>query len=399
MDMEWSRFTFDFHVELNQLFPHLIQIEAYKEAALNLVLPPDWRERLDRLNRVRVVHGTTALEGNPLSEEEVSKQMDILDRASGAPRGARTTKEQQQIRNAGIAQGWVRQRFMPGSAPLCLDDILRMHEMITSGTDTHNNEPGRWRTFSVQVGAPDLGGVHIGAPHADVPSIMAEFCRFVTGKRLAAQHPVVKALLTHFFMVTIDPFGDGNGRVSRLLEAGMLFQEGYNVHGFYGLSNYFYQHERDYKMLLQECRRRQPFDVTPFVDFGVIGFATELKGINNFIKTKLNRVVYRDMLVRAFNRKIASRRRLLNSREYNLLHFLLTQTEPVDPFSEEPSRRIALSELREADYVKGAYRGFTSRTFFRELERLGALGFLKFARDEEVKDWIVELDFGAVGKF
>jgi len=159
------------------------------------------------------------------------------------------------------------------------------------------------------------------------------------------QHTTKTEFSSHFFLVTIHPFGDGNGRVSRLVEAGILFQGGYNVLGFYGLSNYFYRNEAEYKMTLQKCREMQPFDMTPFVTFGLKGFASELNGINNFIKAKLNRVVYRAMLVRAINKKMSDRRRVLNQREYNLLDYLLQATEPTDPFSENPSRKI-----------KGVYR-------------------------------------------
>lgn len=171
------------------------------------------------------------------------------------------------------------------------------------------------------------------------------------------------------------------------------------VHGFYGLSNYFYRNEQEYKSILQQCRESQPFDVTPFIRFGVTGFASELKGINNFIKARINRLIYRTMLVRAFNKKLGARRRLLNQREYNLLDFLLSETEPLDPFSDNPSRRIKLADLQEARYVRSAYQTVTWRTFQRELIRLGELGFIEFSRDESVQDWIVELDFGAVSKY
>ena len=399
--MDWGRFTFDYRLDLTAeaLLRPLITIEAYKEAALNLVLPPGWRSQLDRLNRVRAVHGTTALEGNPLSEAEVSHQMDILDQADAIRPSGPLTKEQLQIRNAGIAQAWVRKRFSPGSPPLRCEDLLEMHRMVTEHSDTHNNVPGQWRTFSVVVGSPDLGGVHRGAPHERLGHLMEEYIEFVNHPRLLGSHPVIRALLSHFFLVTIHPFGDGNGRVSRLVEAGILFQQGYNVHGFYGLSNSFYQHEQDYKLRLQNCRDRQPFDVTPFIHFGIEGFAAELKGINNFIKAKLNRVVYRAMLIRAFNTRIASYRRLLNQREYNLLDFLLTETEPIDPFSDNPSRQLKFSELRNAKYVTSAYKDVTDRTFNRELERLGTLGFISVKRDEAAKDWVLELDFEAIGKY
>jgi len=228
---------------------------------------------------------------------------------------------------------------------------------------------------------------------------MDEYIKFVNSRRAQEGHAVLQALLAHFFLVTIHPFGDGNGRVSRLVEAGILFRSGYNVNGFYGLSNYFYRNEMDYKTLLQKCRETQPFDVAPFIQFGINGFSKELRGINNFIKAKINRTVYRRTLVIAYNKRTTVKRRLLNNREYQLLDFLLVETEPTDPFAENPSKKIKLSELRQAKYIEIAYKIVTPRTFFRELIRLGQLGFIKFTRDEEAKDWIIELDFGAIAKY
>jgi Fic family protein len=398
--MDWSSFNFAYGLDLKNLLGILVSIEASKEAVTNLVLPPAWREQLDKLNRVRAVYGTTALEGNPLSEAEVSAQMDQTDK--GGKEGVlrpKITKEQLQIRNAGQAQAWVRNKFHLKGPPLKLSDVLELHRMITQESDVTNNIPGKFRTFEVTVGSTDLGGVHRGAPHKDVPRLMEEYIAFVNSSQLAHEYPVVKALLAHFFLVTIHPFGDGNGRVSRLVEAAILFRGGYNVFGFYGLSNYFYRNEVQYKTLLQASRARQPFDVTPFIVFGLNGFSQELKGINTFVKTKLNRVVYRDMLVRAFNKKVGTRRRLLNQREYNLLLFLLSETEPTDPFSENPSRQIDFGELREVPFIKSQYKGVTIRTFYRELMRLGGYGFIGFKKDETTDKFFVELDFGAIGKY
>ena len=397
--MDWERFSFEYQLNTQDLFRDLVSIEAYKEASLNLVFPQEWQNQLDKLNRVRAVHGTTAIEGNPLSEAEVAQQMERLEQQNYDDEGKTLTKEQLQIRNAGVAQSWVKKRFLPDSRPVGLQDIFTMHEMITRDSDTRNNIPGELRSFSVTVGTEDLGGVHRGAPHERLPRLMEEYIDFINSRRFDGIHPVLRALLAHFFLVTIHPFGDGNGRVSRLVEAGILFQLGYDVHGFYGLSNYFYRHEQEYKSILQQCRKSQPFDVTPFIRFGVAGFASELKGINNFVKARINRLVYRTMIIRAFSKRMGPRRRLLNQREYNLLDFLLSETEPVDPFSDASSRKISLSELLEANYVQSAYRNVTRRTFHRELIRLGELGFIEFTIDESVQDWVVELDFGAISKY
>ena len=288
---------------------------------MNLFLPPDWRETLNKLNRIRAIHGTTAIEGNPLSEAEVSRQIEAQEQSAHHQDATQLSKEQIQIRNAGAAQTWVQERFKPGSDLFSLVDILNMHKMITENADMTNNTPGRLRTFSVHVGSPSLGGVHRGAPHEELPDLMNRYIEFLRSRKMEAEHPAVRALLAHFFLVTIHPFGDGNGRASRLVEAGILFQEGYNVHGFYGLSNYFYRHDDEYKKLLQKCREEQPFDVTPFIAFGLQGFMEELKGINNFINTKLNRIVYRQMLVQACNKKISERRYLINEENTAFLIF------------------------------------------------------------------------------
>lgn len=390
--MDWERFQFAYRLEAGDHTRLLITIEAYKQAALNLVLPPDWRDRLDRLNRVRAVHGTTALEGNPLSEEQAAAALDAGEQSRLARR------EQVQVRNAGRAQEWIRSRFAGGRTPLQRDDILLMHLLMTQGSDEAGNVPGRLRRSRVVVGTPALGGVHRGAPPEDLPRLLDGFVAFINSDRLQREHPVIRALLGHFFLVTIHPFGDGNGRVSRLVEAALLYQGDYNVHGFYGLSNYFYRNGDEYKMRLQECRRTQPFDVTPFVSFGLEGFAAELGGINNFIKTRLNRMVYRSAMVKALGQRTGKRRRVLNTREYQLLNFLLDETEPEDPFAEQPSKQVPFSALIDSPYVRSAYRNVTPRTFRRELMRLAELRFIRFsfAAGEEP---IVELDFAAIGRY
>ncbi len=413
--MDWSRFSFDYRLELPGMMSILVRIEGRKEAAMSLLLPSEWKEQLDVLNRVRTIHGTTALEGNPISPSWIAELiagfadhpplalsgpgLALIDRVHGTAREDFRDPENRDVRqilNADTAQNWVRERYASGDRHLSVGDILHMHQLMTRTSDESNNVPGRLRTHGVQVGTVELGGVHLGAPHEDLPRLMEEFVEFVRSRRLRNEHPVVRALLAHFFLVTIHPFGDGNGRVSRLVEAAILYEGGYNVHGFYGLSNYFYRNGDEYKRRLQACRQTQPFALAPFVGFGLRGFEAELRGINNFIKTKLNRLVYRDTLTRGLTMRVSKRRHLLNSREFALLDYLLAETEPTDPFSENPSTRIRLSDLVNSPYVRGAYRSVTDRTFIREICRLAELGFIVLEEDADSGHQFVGIDFNAI---
>jgi len=102
---------------------------------------------------------------------------------------------------------------------------------------------------------------------------------------------------------------------------------------------------------------------------------------NNFIKTKLNRVVYRTTLVCALGQRAGKRRRVINQREYRLLEFLLQETEPTDPFAEEPSRKVGFCALIQAPYVTGVYRTVTRDT----LGAPDAAGRLQLPDDARVK--------------
>lgn len=395
----WDGFAFDYALDERALSADLIAVEGYKLAALNLVLPPEWSGQLNRLNRVRAVHGTTAIEGNPLSEAEVARQIDLVEQSDSPAAAGQLSREQLQVRNSAQAQEWVRRRFAPGTVPADLSDLLTMHRIVTQGSDERHNTPGQLRAYPVTVGSPAMGGVHSGAPHEILGELLERFGGFINSRRFWENHPVVKALLAHFFLVTIHPFGDGNGRVSRLLEAGILFQSEYNVHGFYGLSNYFYRNETEYKRLLQSCRQGKPFDLLTFISFGVKGFAEELSGINSFVKNKFNRTLYRQMLEGCRRSRLSARRKVLNDREYGLLTFLLTETEPLDPFSEVASRQLTLSALLESQYVLGTYHRVSHRTFIRELIRLAEAGFIRFIQEGRGFAPVIELDFGAVAKY
>lgn len=264
--MDWLQFEFDYRLDPPRLTPHLLAVEAHKPEALTRVLPPQWRESF-------------LMQG---AEERADEQT------------------QADLRNAANARAWVNARFAAGAPPLALTDLLTMHKMMTDGA-TAEYVPGVLRSLPVQVGRREVGGLHMGAPANRLPRLMDEYIGFITSDRLLALHPVVQALIAHFFLVTIHPFGNGNGRVSRLLTAGILLQRGYNVHGgFYALSDYFYLNDIKYHSMLHRCWQSPlPFDLTAFVAFGMEGLVMELRSIGSFIKMKLNRVVDRETLLAA----------------------------------------------------------------------------------------------------
>lgn len=287
----WPEFSFDFRLDIQRLLPHIAAIEAYQEAASNRVRPPQWRER-SALEEVETPHPNLLVEQQPKEQ----------------PIGLR--KQQLLTRNASMTQAWVRARFVPGSTPLSLADILTLHRMVADESGVRSEDGGVMRTSGVLVGRREVGGLHAGAPPEKLPRLMDLYVRIINGNHLRSLPPVIHGLVAHFFFTTIHPFDDGNGRLCRLVSAAILFQRGYNGHGFYALSNYFYDNDIKYHSLLHRCWQQPlPFDLTPFVAFGIEGMAIELQGINSFIKMKLNRSVDRETLAPARNGRRSARRR------------------------------------------------------------------------------------------
>ena len=159
--------------------------------------------RLRRINRIRTIRGSLAIEGNTLSEEQVST---ILD---GKPVIA-PPREIQEARNAINAYD----RY-PEWNPASESDLLDAHEILMAGL---LDAPGRYRRGPVVVAGP--GEVHhIGPPADRVPHLMSDLLAWVGGTE---EHPLIGSSVFHYEFEFIHPFADGNGRMGRLWQTLIL---------------------------------------------------------------------------------------------------------------------------------------------------------------------------------
>ena len=172
-------------------------IDRTEEAALSTDL------RLRRINRIRTIRGTLAIEGNTLSEEQVST---ILD---GKPVVA-PLREIQEVRNA-INAYEQYPRWNPASAT----DLLNAHEVLMAGL---LDAPGHYRRSGVAVtGAGEVH--HIGPPADRVPHLMSDLLSWLGS---TTEHPLIAATAFHYEFEFIHPFEDGNGRMGRLWQTPSL---------------------------------------------------------------------------------------------------------------------------------------------------------------------------------
>ncbi len=158
--------------------------------------------RLRRINRIRTVTGSLAIEGNTLTEEQITALLD------GKPVLA-PPRELQEARNA-LA---VYEQLTSWDG-LSEGDLLAAHRLLMQGL---LDAPGRYREGGVGVMA-DGAVLHMAPPASQVPRLMAQLFDWLTSR----EHPLIASSVFHYEFEFIHPFADGNGRMGRLWQTLLL---------------------------------------------------------------------------------------------------------------------------------------------------------------------------------
>ena len=134
--------------------------------------------------------------------------------------------------------------------------------------------------------------------------------------------PIIQAMAAHYHIGAMHPFGDGNGRTARALEAFMLRRAGVNNVVLVSLSNYYYDHKEEYLAVLS-ASRRNGHDLTPFLRFGLRGVAERCDAVAEAIVAHHRRTLFREFARSLFGRLRSPRRRVLAERQLQILDILL----------------------------------------------------------------------------
>lgn len=135
-----------------------------------------------------------------------------------------------------------------------------------------DKRPGLYRQAGIEVTAPDGGGAaYVGPSHADVPGLMSEVVDWLARGDLDA-HVAVRAAMAHLHVVSVHPFADGNGRISRIVQSLVLARDGLVAPEFGSIEEYLRQHTDDYYATLRKVQGGSYLperDASPWVRFCV----------------------------------------------------------------------------------------------------------------------------------
>lgn len=163
--------------------------------------------------RVPNVWSSNAIEGNTLTEDETA----IILR-DGITVGQHTLGEMFEAIGGGKAYDFMF--TLLESETVTQDDILHFHELVTFGQP--ELQPGKLRDVDVIITGLDENL----PPYQDVPVLFDEFAKWLSESE-NKEEIIVFAAEAHARLVSLHPFRDGNGRVSRLVMNTILLQHGY----------------------------------------------------------------------------------------------------------------------------------------------------------------------------
>ena len=183
---------------------------AYKIAAdlerIDIIREKALTPQLRKENRIKTIHSSLWIEANSLTLQQVT---DIVDgkRVSGPK------KDILEVKNAIVAYDELLE-----CNPYKEKDLLNQHRLLMNELIT---DAGKYRSAGVGVFDGEIP-IHIAPPHQRIPLLTSQLLDWTKNAKLPQ---VVKSCIFHYEFEFIHPFSDGNGRMGRMWQTLLLYQE------------------------------------------------------------------------------------------------------------------------------------------------------------------------------
>lgn len=242
------------------LLAEVEQVAALRERIQSAVVDLPWIPALQKDTRTRNVHASTAIEGNPLTLEQVRALEEGRELFSSA------TRHKREVINyfAGL-------RFVERNAAkktIRHPDILELHRIL-AGEVMDQGEAGKYRMIAVRVGN------YLPPPPDAVSGLMFELLDW-WGMGAKTLSPVLSSAILHYRFEAIHPFADGNGRTGRALALWELYRRGFDTHHIFSVDEYFWEDRPAYYAALQGVREAGD-DMSAWLEYCAAGLRQTLE--------------------------------------------------------------------------------------------------------------------------
>ena len=214
-------------------------------------------------------------------------------------RQPRDTSERMVLNNYFAMQ---RAEELAGSSELLTPDrVLELHRIVTDGTLDDESEAGRLQQPGderVAIYWNDGQLLYRPPPVEELPARLAQLCAFANGDTGEGfLHPVVQAVLIHFWVGYDHPFADGNGRTARALFYWSMLRSGYWLAQYMSISAILRKAPARYarSYLYTETDSN---DVTYFVIYQLEVIGRAIAGLRKHLTRKSNEIAHVESAMR-----------------------------------------------------------------------------------------------------
>lgn len=242
-----------------QLLALVEQAATLRERIQGAAVELSWIPALQKDTRTRNSHASTAIEGNPLTLEQVRALEE------GRELSAVDTRPKREILNYFAGLRYVEKHAKKKT--LRHEDIFDLHRLL-AGKVMDQGEAGRYRTIQVRVGR------HYPPAAADVSGLMFELLEW-WNKKAPELSPVLSSSILHYQFEWIHPFADGNGRTGRALSLWELYRRGFDSHHIFSVDEYYWEDRPAYYRAL-DAVRDDGGDLTGWLEYCAQGLCRTL---------------------------------------------------------------------------------------------------------------------------
>jgi len=255
-----------------ELFEELSNAKAAVMSLKSIPYQRRWVQEIQQIQLKMEVAGSSRIEG----AEFVGNELEVAIKAQSPEQ--LLTRSQKQANSAVKAYKWIAE--IPDDKPIDEKLICDVHRLVVTDCDDDHCAPGRIREqdHNITFGIP----MHRGATGGEETAAALRQLAKEAHTNFRDCDPLIQALALHYHLVAIHPFGDGNGRTARILEALLLQRASLKDSLFIAMSNYYYEEKATYLSSLSEVRARD-YDLTPFLKFGLKGIAKQAEGKKFFL--------------------------------------------------------------------------------------------------------------------
>lgn len=248
--------------------------------------------QLRRSQRVKTIQASLQIEGNTLTEEQVTA---ILE----GKRVIGPTRDVLEVQNAITTYD-----ALPKWQPSNLKHLLAAHKLMMKGLVT---SAGQWRTRAVAI-AKGNQIAHVPPPPGRVPILMAELATWL--KNAIDVPPAVAAAVFHYELEFIHPFADGNGRIGRLWHT-LILSKYHPLFALAPVESVVRDRQREYYDVLGRCDRAG--QSTLFIEFALATTTVAIEQVLTSLSKQTVTAAQRlEAALQAFGKQSFSRKDYLN---------------------------------------------------------------------------------------